>query len=218
MVESTSKRGYEDCETEPANKKAADLKEIYGILELQTFPLLVVFDKVNPNIDVLRLRLNELYKNSKNRNAGIKNQTLQYYNNYNIKNNPEFIPNNFANKQYLIEDRPSLSNLPFKVSLLIQKNGFSYLNVAFNEVKHTGRDEKNASPIKDKMRGSSLSSKNHKFSISAQVNSTAKSTRNDFILNSLRVLRISENFLPPLQKPKDKTTRVNSQEEHRDDI
>jgi len=119
MVESTSKRGYEDCETEPANKKAADLKEIYGILELQTFPLLVVFDKVNPNIDVLRLRLNELYKNSKNRNAGIKNQTLQYYNNYNIKNNPEFIPNNFANKQYLIEDRPSLSNLPFKVSLLI---------------------------------------------------------------------------------------------------
>lgn len=218
MNENTSKRGCEECEIEAPNKKAADLKEIYGILDLQVLPLLVVFDRVNPNIDVLRLRLNELYKNSKNRNAGIKNQALQYYNNYNIKNNPEFVPNNFSNKQYLIEDRPCFSNLPFKVSLLIQKNGFSYLNVAFNEVKNTGRDDKNSSPIKDKMRGSSLSSKNHKFSLSAQGNSTAKSTRNDFILNSLRVLRISENFLPPLQKPKDKTTRVNSEEEHRDDI
>lgn len=93
-----------------------------------------------------------------------------------------------------MDDSVGYSNLPYRVSLVIEKNGFSSINVIPQEAKTTYRDDKNLSPIKDKLRVSSLSIKESTFSMIPQ-NSLPKqsntNTKNEFILNSLKVLRVT---------------------------
>ena len=80
------------------------------------------------------------------------------------------------------------------------------------------KEDRNLSPIKDKIRATSLSSKesginlipinNNNFSYN--YNNNNNKARNQFVLNSLKVLRVSQNFLPPLLHAKE-YNRVNSE-------
>lgn len=82
----------------------------------------------------------------------IKNSISLYYNGYHLKNNPSVFPVH-TNKQNLIEDtNPHISH-PYRVSLVIERNGFSCINITTHE------NERNLSPMKDKIRLSSLSNK-----------------------------------------------------------
>lgn len=191
-----------------------------------------------------------MYRDFKYRNTMIKNAITLYYNTYNAKYCPQKLNTNTYNnnasntsnitssKNNCIQDTHPHLSYPYKISLTIEKNGFSCINITPVEQKAPFRD---LSPIKDKVRAASLSYKevgginlmstggglggsnmsgsvNGNMGISpnngyASVNysSTYHNTksRNQFVLNSLKVLRVSENFLPPLQHFKE-YNRVNS--------
>lgn len=159
-------------------------------MNIQPFPFSSSFDRLRPNIDIVRARVNELFKNSKTRNANIKNQMDQYYSCYNLKKNPDSIAPNEI-KYVSHESGKNYSHLPFRVHLVIDKNGNSALNITANECKMVCRDDKSISPMKDKLKGVSLLSKETRLNFVSHGTSTAKSSRNEFIVNSLRVLRIS---------------------------
>lgn len=189
-----------------------------------------------------------MYRDFKYRNTMIKNAITLYYNTYNAKYCPQkFNTNTFNNyatntsnitssssKNNCIQDTHPHLSYPYKISLTIEKNGFSCINITPVEQKGTFRD---LSPIKDKIRAASLSYKevgginlmsagsvggggsfNNNMGMGANngyasvnYSSTYHNTksRNEFVLNSLKVLRVSENFLPPLQHFKE-YNRVNS--------
>lgn len=80
-----------------------------------------------------------MYRDSKYRNNVIKATLQVYYNDY--------FPN-FQPKSYLVEDSSSNISFPFKVTLTIEKNGFSCLNLSINDQKNGFRQERNLSPLK----------------------------------------------------------------------
>ncbi len=121
---------------------------MYGILEIQPVANFVFLDKIKTNADILRLRMNELYRDLKYRNNTIKSSINLYQNAYAAKFNPEQInSNNFANKQSVLEDaHPHISH-PFRVSLIIERNGFSCINVTTHDQRYLSKDDK-MSPLK----------------------------------------------------------------------
>lgn len=95
----------------------------------------------------------------KYRNNLIKNQASLYYNSYYSKFNPGLV-NAHVNKQSLIEDSHPHVSHPYRVHLVIERNGFSCINVTTNDQRIITRDDRNLSPLKDKLRISSLSNCN----------------------------------------------------------
>ena len=73
---------------------------------------------------------------------------------------------------------------PIKISLSVEKNGFSCLIVGQNEQKVIPpKETKDLSPVKDR-KASSLSNRE-------LVQPQNSRTHNDFMLNSLKILRVS---------------------------
>lgn len=122
------------------------------MLDIQPLPNFIFMEKTKSNIDILRLRMNELYRDAKFRNNMVKSSVSLYYNAYHAK----FNTSNFGahlNKQNLIEDtHPHISH-PYRVSLVIERNGFSCINITTHD------HDRNLSPSKDKVRLSSLSNR-----------------------------------------------------------
>ena len=99
--------------------------KLYNILDLQPFSTFILSEKSKKNIDLVRLRMNEMFRDSKQRNLTIKSSLQEYLNNY--------FPYNPPLKQKSLEDS-SLSH-PFYVTLNIEKNGFSSLDLSFIDQK-----------------------------------------------------------------------------------
>ena len=128
-----------------------------------------------------------MYRDARSRNNLIKASVQDYYNNY--YPNPSTAPP----KPSIIEDTSANISFPFQIPIMIEKNGFSCLNVGLIQKKVVSKEDRNLSPLKQKRYGSfsvprqqSLGSKNHYVG------------KKEVMLNSLKVLRVSENFLPPL--------------------
>ena len=63
-----------------ANKLA--FGKLYNILDLQPFSTFILSEKSKKNIDLVRLRMNEMFRDSKQRNLTIKSSLQEYLNNY----------------------------------------------------------------------------------------------------------------------------------------
>ncbi len=154
------------------------------------------------NPQLLKLRMNENYRDMKFRNALAKTSSNIYFNRYQKQlnpNNPSIqIPssnsaNPILNKTLYLEDKSDLKiTFPFKISLTVEKNGFSCINVCLADSKSTSKKDSFLSPIKER---GSVDIRQYK---SQMNNGMPVNFKNQFSLSSLRVLRVSQNFLPPL--------------------
>lgn len=73
---------------------------------------------------------------------------------------------------------------PFKMTLVVEKNGFNYIGISVSENRYyTKSKDKKLSPLKISQR------------IMPIIDNKSKA---DYMLTSLKIIRISENFLPPI--------------------
>jgi hypothetical protein len=73
---------------------------------------------------------------------------------------------------------------PFKLSLSIEKNGFNFISITYSDARYYSKNkEKKLSPLKTSQR---------------LIPGIENKVNSDYLLTSLKIIRISDNFLPPL--------------------
>ena len=127
---------------------------------------------------MLKIRVNEIYRDIKGRNNLTRGTLNSYWGRY-------FGDRDKGNSQPSEDFTLNKATYPFRMTINIERNGFSFINVAYNDARYT-KKEKNLSPVKPSTR------ERQSF-----VYSEPRS-KPEFTLNSLRILRISDSFLPPL--------------------
>ena len=155
------------------------------MLDLCNFPSLSTQPKDgNTNIEVLKIRINEIYRDVKSRNQMIKANLNAYYTRYYGEGS------DLRQKQYFEKECDAINKTtsPFRLNLNVEKNGFSFIAVNYVDAKTyiKGKD-KNLSSLKISQRF---------------IPATEMRPRLDYMLTSLKVIRISDSFLPPLVQNK----------------
>lgn len=132
------RRNPEELEVD-ATSKRQDFHKMYGILDIQPFSQFILAEKNKNNVEVIKLRMNEMYRDGKHRNVMVKASLQDYFNAY-------FPPGVASNKLLEpVEDSASNIGHPFRCGLIIERNGFSCLNLYIAE---RGKEDRSLSPIK----------------------------------------------------------------------
>ena len=75
-----------------------------------------------------------MYRDSKFRNNMVKNSISLYHNGYNSKFNLSNFNSTFNKQNHIEDSHPHISH-PYRVSLVIERNGFSCINITSYDQK-----------------------------------------------------------------------------------
>ena len=131
------------------------------------------------NVEVLKIRINEVYRDMRSRNQFAKSNINAYYVRYFGEGSDP------KQKEYAEPEEESINKAthPFKLNLTIEKNGFNFISVAYSEARYNKGRDKKLMPLKVSQR---------------LIPVVEVKSRMDFMLTSLKVIRISDSFLPAL--------------------
>ena len=144
-----------------------------------------------------------MFRNSKLRNIGCKTTIDRFRQRYNTK-----MYGVGSNPRMLLPIEP-INNFPFKIALLVDRNNHTTLTIdrrtgAQSLTKDSARDSRLdpssslSKPIQQPSQQPLITQNGFMPSKNYSAEARPRGMASDYLLSSLKILRMSENFLPPL--------------------